>query len=230
MKKAILCSAILCSLLLMMTGCQKNNTESQSDTSSVGIVSYIGDEHINDSIKETSDTPIGTASSNNTDTDTEKASDSDSETDSDTSTDSGDTSETESENTETDEYTVSEELVESQLTGYEEEVAGTWNAKYILNAQQNEVDGAMIYGSAYNDYGGELILNSDGTFSVRMGAGADDASTKGTYTYNGSGELNMLYYNDSSETFERCTLNGEEAIAMTVDLFGDIYTVYFMRQ
>lgn len=215
MKKAILCSAILCSLLLMITGCQKNNTESQSDTSSVGIVSYIGDEHINDDIKDTFDTPSGTASSNNT------------ATDSDTSSDASDTSETDSEDT--DEYTVSEELVESQLTGYEEEVAGTWNAKYILNSQQNEVDGAMIYGSAYNDYGGELILNSDGTFSVRMGAGADDASTKGTYTYNGSGELNMLYYNDSSETFERCTLNGEEAIAMTVDLFGDIYTVYFMR-
>lgn len=227
MKKAVLCSAILCSLLLMTTGCQKNNTESQSDTSSVGIVSYIGDEHIDDDIKDTSDTPGGTATSNNTATDTEKATDSDSETDSDTSSDTSNTSETDSEDS--DEYPVSEELVESQLTGYEEEVAGTWNAKYILNSQQNEVDGAMIYGSAYNDYGGELILNSDGTFSVRMGAGSDDASTKGTYTYNGSGELNMLYYNDSSETFERCALNGEEAIAMTVDLFGDIYTVYFMR-
>lgn len=224
MKKTIICAILFCSLILMATGCNKSNDNSSSNTSTPPVVSYMGGDL--SSTPETSDKASSAITQSDTDTETET------ETDTDTQ------SETDSEETDTDtvaetdsdtEFTVSAEEIESSLTGYEEEISGSWTAKYILNDQQNEVDGSMIYGTAYSQYGGELTLNSDGTFSVRMGASTDDSSTRGTYSYNGGGAITMQYDNDSVADFERCTINGSDAIAMPVDLFGDVYTVYFMK-
>lgn len=226
MKRRIFLISVICAFLVMICGCNKQGDVSSQPVSSVpDIVSYIGDSADTEASQQTPDMP---------DTDSDKEIDSETDTDTsseaDTNTDTDSTEETDSENdTQSDEYTVSAEEVESSLTGYEEEISGTWTAKYILDDSQNEIDGSVIYGTAYYQYGGELTLNSDGTFSVRMGASTDDSSTKGTYTYNGGGQLSMQYYNDSTASFERCSLNGEDAIAMPVDLFGDIYTVYFMR-
>lgn len=227
MKKQIIFVAAICSLLILMCGCHPaKDTSSQPASSAPDIVSYIGDSAGASAETETDNT---SASDEETDTETDTSDGTDSDTE---SADTGIDIDTETtiENSDTnEEYTVSAEEVESSLTGYEEEIAGTWNAKYILNDQQNEVDGSIIYGTAYSQYGGVLTLNSDGTFSVRMGASTDDSSTRGTYTYNGGGTLTMQYENDNIEDFERCSLNGEDAISMPVDLFGDIYTVYFMR-
>lgn len=223
MKKSIICAVLFCSLILMATGCNKSNDNSSSDTSTPPVVSYMGGDL--SSATQTPDKASSTTiSQSDTDTETDTETDTQSETDSE-ETDTDTITETDSDT----EFTVSAEEIESSLTGYEEEISGSWTAKYILNDQQNEVDGSMIYGSAYSQYGGELTLNSDGTFSVRMGASTDDSSTRGTYSYSGGGAITMQYDNDSVADFERCTINGSDAIAMPVDLFGDIYTVYFMK-
>lgn len=221
MKRRIFLISVICALSVMICGCNKpGDVSSQPVQSAPDAVSFISDNSDTETDNQTPDLP---SSDEDKETDSETDTDTSSEADTSTDTESTET------DTQTDEYTVSAEEVESSLTGYEEEVSGTWTAKYILDESQNEIDGSVIYGTAYYQYGGELTLNSDGTFSVRMGASTDDLSTKGTYTYNGGGQLSMQYYNDSTASFERCSLNGEDAIAMPVDLFGDIYTVYFMR-
>ena len=127
------------------------------------------------------------------------------------------------------EYVVSAEEVESQLSGYESEISGEWKSEVILDADNQEVDGAAIYGTAYTQYGGSLTLSDDGTFSVMLGVSASDESTQGTYSYSGGSEINLLYYNDTSVDCERVTINDQEAIAMPLEIMGDVFTVYFTR-
>lgn len=128
-----------------------------------------------------------------------------------------------------EEYVVSAEEIESALTGYEQEISGSWTARCILDANGEEVDGSVIYGQDYKTYGGVMTFSEDGTFSVRMGVSNDNESTKGTYTYTGTTSITLLYYNDSTTECVRCTLNGEDAIEMPLELFGDSYKVYFTR-
>lgn len=227
MKKIIICAAMICAIA-MFSGCQSAETATTSQQSTDSVVSFVTD----DSSSDSSVASEKNTSSNDTETD-ENASDSDSDvssteafTDSDLETDTQTDTDLIGENTD---YDVIPEVVESSLSGYEEEISGVWTANYILDQDNNEIDGSVIYGTGYTQYGGELDINSDGTFSVRMGVSTEDETTKGTYTYEGDSDITLLYYDDSTVICERCTVNGEEAIAMPIDLFGDIYTIYFMR-
>ncbi len=105
-------------------------------------------------------------------------------------------------------------------------ITGSWTAQYIVNEDNEAVDGSMIYGTAYTQYGGTLTLNTDGTFSVRMGVGTDDDSTTGTYTFE-ENVLTLEFYDDSVTECEYVESYDGTVITMPIDLFGDEYTVYF---
>lgn len=233
MKKMIICVALICAAA-MFTGCQSAETATSQQSDVNSAVSYITDESDNNTVSSEDEASDSENTESNTDIDSEDTStEADSETDSDSEAEIGIDFDTDTlsediteENTEDD---VIPEEIESSLSGYEEEISGVWTAAYILDQDNNEIDGSIIYGTAYSQYGGELDINSDGTFSARMGINTENETTKGTFTYNGGSEISLLYYDDTTVVCERCTLNGEDAIAMPVNLFDDVYTVYFMR-
>ncbi|MDE7390147.1 MAG: hypothetical protein K2M82_04315, partial [Lachnospiraceae bacterium] len=218
---------LICSFLIF-AGCQTQEAGSENDNSIVSESVSSNVFSVDETNTSDTDKAVNVAS--------DKTSESENDLSASKSTSSKESnSSSQSQTTESDitwdtsEYEVSAVEIESQLSGYEEELAGHWDAKYILDASGNEVDGSVIYGQVYKQYGGEMNYDSDGKFWTRMGASANEENEKGTFTYNGGDEIELLYSNDTTVICTRCQVNGEDAIAMPIDLFGDTFTVYFMR-
>lgn len=239
MKKIITLAALICALALVTACGEKDDNTQTQGNNSVTSASFIvdsenagTDEAVTGEGSEITGKADDETDSDTSDSDADNSSSNTTSSKAESNTSSALTvSEEEATDVEADtEYTVSAEEVESSLSGYENEIVGQWTAQYILDNENNEVSGEEIYGTAYKQYGGTMILNDDGTFSVKMGVNTDDESTKGTFSYNGGAEITLLYYNDTTTQCERCTINGQEAIAMPLNLFGDVFTVYFTMQ
>ncbi|MEE3450254.1 MAG: hypothetical protein VZR27_06085 [Acutalibacteraceae bacterium] len=128
------------------------------------------------------------------------------------------------------EETVSEDNTESSAPLKDIEVTGKWTATKITDSYGSRIDGEQIYGTAYRQYGGSIEFNGDGTFCLRMGVSLDDASTEGTYTYDGGEGLTMLSYDDTRTDCSFEELNGLVTFEMPISLFGDKFTVYFVKK
>lgn len=225
MRRKILLATVICALILS-SGCSidfKKSEESNSDTDNISSAAFA-----TDTSSEIDYTPA--LDNQNTDSviDTETNLDTDSEVETETDTDDS------NENTDSDVDTDEEEnnnyeLIESSPNEYAEEITGIWQAKYILDSNNNEVDGAELYGSAYKQYGGELDMNTDSSFSIKMGAISDTPDMTGTFTYYGSSDIEFVYNNDTYVTCTRCTINDAEAIAVPITIFNDTFTVFFVR-
>ena len=63
-----------------------------------------------------------------------------------------------------------------------------------------------------------------------MGVSPDDMSNEGTYTYDGGDKLTMLAYDDTLMNCSFEELNGIITFEMPISLFGDEFTVYFVRK
>lgn len=79
-----------------------------------------------------------------------------------------------------------------------------------------------VFGSAYGQYGGELTLNDDGSFSLYAGVSNSDDST-GTYTIE-NGCINALYKSGKTAVFTVET-NSQNEISITVPM--GLYNIYF---
>ena len=122
------------------------------------------------------------------------------------------------------------EEVESSTPLSDVNVIGKWTATKITDSYGERIDGEQIYGTAYRQYGGSVEFTADGTFCLRMGVSPDDMSNEGTYTYDGGDKLTMLAYDDTLMNCSFEELNGIITFEMPISLFGDEFTVYFVRK
>ena len=132
-----------------------------------------------------------------------------------------------SQNDSSSEYEVIPIEIESEPTGFESEIQGTWKAGRILDPTGHPISGEELYGTSYRTYGGSLELKEDGTFSLRMGVSSDDPASAGTYSYEGGSEILLHFYDDSSTVCTKQSTGGKDTIIMPFDIFGDTFKVYF---
>jgi len=126
--------------------------------------------------------------------------------------------------------TESEEDTDSSAPLTDINVIGKWTATKITDTYGERIDGEQIYGTAYRQYGGSVEFTADGTFCLRMGVSPDDMSNEGTYTYYGDDKLTMLAYDDTQTNCSFEELNGIITFEMPISIFGDEFTVYFVRK
>lgn len=105
----------------------------------------------------------------------------------------------------------------------EDTIAGTYKPyKAVESETGKEAPLATVFGSAYSQYGGELTLLEDGTFTVYIGISNSDDSS-GTYTRKNN-KITALYKSGETAVFtvERNS-EGEKTIIVPMGL----YNIYF---
>ncbi len=93
--------------------------------------------------------------------------------------------------------------------------------KAVESEVNKEVPLTAVFGSGFSSFGGELVLNPDGTFNLSLGV--QNGDTYGTYT-KGDGKLLVKYSDGETDEFiftEDETGNAEIQIQM------GLYTIYF---
>ena len=252
--RKIIILALLSALILSLCACQKqntliiNNTSNTSNTTN-SIIFDVDDTYETSSANSDSSSSSPSSSESNSQTDSKsnstktevsskntspkntspKSTSSKQQTSSKSIVSNQSTSSSEvSSATDTDSETdVTPVEVESQPTGFENEISGSWSAQRITDANGNEISGEELYGSSYRIYGGTIQFNDNGTFSLRMGVSSDDTSSQGTFTYEGENEIQLHFYDDSTS---KCYIEnnaGDNTITMPFVIFGDTFTVSF---
>ena len=246
--KKIIITALLAALTLSLCACEKQDTTNNSSTSST-TNSIVFD--VDDSEEVSSADTDSTSTSSNSESSSKSSSKSSSESSSESSKSHADVSskDTSSKQQITPKNTVSKKdtssaevssaqdtdseddvipiEIESEPTGFESQISGSWSARKILDGNGNEVSGEELYGSSYRIYGGAIEFSDDGTFSLRMGVSSDDATSQGTFTYESGTDIQLHFYDDSISSCTIENIDGTDTIKMPFDIFGDTFTVYF---
>ncbi len=93
--------------------------------------------------------------------------------------------------------------------------------KAIESETTKEISLATVFGSAYSQYGGELKLNEDNTFSLYVGISNSDDS-KGTFNLEDN-KIKATFNNGEEKEFLISNENGATVIMVPMGL----YNIYF---
>lgn len=83
-----------------------------------------------------------------------------------------------------------------------------------------------VYGTGYAEYGDELILYNDGTFTAYIGVTGNPDSVKGTYAIGDYSEITLQYDNDTTETATAVTFDVKEEVQQIRILKGEVYVIF----
>lgn len=102
-------------------------------------------------------------------------------------------------------------------------VAGVYTPyKAIESETEKDTPLAAVFGSSYSQYGGELILFEDGTFTLYIGVSNNEDST-GTYNEE-NGVISAVYESGKTAEFQvSADENGKKIIIVPMGL----YNIYF---
>lgn len=121
----------------------------------------------------------------------------------------------------------SEAMSNGTSGSFSDNLAGKWAPVKAEDTQTGQEESlSFIYGTAFSQYGGSLEFKNDGTFSLWIGAGRDDGSHSGTYTFTEYG-IEAVYQNGNTETFTYTIDNGA---IQTVKVPQGVYTIYFEKE
>lgn len=93
--------------------------------------------------------------------------------------------------------------------------------KAVETEVNKEVPLTTVFGSAFGNYGGELSLNPDGTFTLSLGAQKGD--TYGTYTEQ-DGKILVEYSDGKTDEF---IVEKDENNNAEIKIQMGLYTIYF---
>lgn len=93
--------------------------------------------------------------------------------------------------------------------------------KAVETEVNKEVPLTTVFGSAFGNYGGELSLNPDGTFTLSLGAQKGD--TYGTYTEQ-DGKISVEYSDGKTDEF---IVEKDENNNAEIKIQMGLYTIYF---
>lgn len=91
------------------------------------------------------------------------------------------------------------EVVTTQAEEITIKLLSSYAPTKALDADGNEVEVSVVYGSGYRDYGGSLCFKEDGTFTTFIGVFGNVNNESGTYKIISDTQIELLYNNDKTE-------------------------------